>query len=224
MTEETPTDEQEYGGDDVMPALPLGNCPHCREMIYGAETPADCPHCGKPLHAGSADAWRNAVYVFKRFLNIRGRASRREYWSYTLFMFFSLCLLWTWIDGMTDENTPEAETVGGILYGICGLSFMAFNLVLFFPWLGVTARRLHDIGLSSKVLLVHLIPLTSLGWLIYACACIPGILEDGSTFADNWHCYLAVAVGMLGGPVICLCQMVAMLMPSDDANKYGPPA
>lgn len=221
MTEETPTDEQEYGGDDVMPALPLGNCPHCGEMIYGAETPADCPHCGKPLYAGSADAWRNAVYVFKRFLSIRGRASRREYWSYTLFMFFSLCLLWTWMDSMTDANTPEAETVGGILYGISGLSFMAFNLIIFFPWLGVTARRLHDIGLSSKVLLVHLIPLAALGWLIYACACIPGVMEEDS--ADNWHCFLAVAVGMLGGPVICLCQMIAMLMPSDGTNEYGPP-
>lgn len=223
MTEDIPNEDRECGEDDVAPVFPLGNCPHCGEMIYGEETPADCPHCGQPLHAGSTDAWKNAVYVFKRFLSIRGRASRREYLSYTLFMFFSLCLLWTWIDGMTDENTPEAETVGGILYGIAGLGFMVFNLILFFPWLGVTARRLHDIGMSSKVLLVHLIPLAALGWLIYACACIPGILEDGSTFADNWHCYLAVAVGMLGGPVICLCQLVAMVMPPDGANKYGPP-
>jgi len=83
-------------------------------------------------------------FVFlKNFLNFQGRASRKEFWYAFLFNFIVTALI-----SVIFRNS----TVGTILLGV-------WSLAVLLPFLGVTARRLHDINKSGWLILVALIPL-----------------------------------------------------------------
>ena len=130
------------------------SCPECGYPLYGGEK--SCPECGYPLHntsnqyrdyqavqpqtqqpfsanlhsqtqineAKEKTDWANYYYecaviaweVFKKYFCFKGRASRREYWSFWIILILP------------------------------SLVFPGMSLILFFPWLGVTIRRYHDIG------------------------------------------------------------------------------
>ncbi|AGB43496.1 putative membrane protein [Mesorhizobium australicum WSM2073] len=102
--------------------------------------------------------WRGLT---QNYFNFAGRARRKEYWGYCLF--WVVCLLivggigiFTDIEmGNFDTDVSAAVTVG-----LCG----TFLLATLLPGLGMTVRRLHDIGLSGWLYLVILIP--SIGSLI----------------------------------------------------------
>jgi uncharacterized membrane protein YhaH (DUF805 family) len=65
---------------------------------------------------------------FSNYVQFGGRASRSEYWYWTLFSIL-------------------ASVVASIIDGILGLGFVSAitGLALFLPGLAVSARRLHDI-------------------------------------------------------------------------------
>lgn len=143
-----------------------------------------CPNCGKEVADGSrfcqscgaeieASANRNPIYTntvkaeyvktigmneaintcFKKYCCFQGRARRAEYWYWALFLFIF-------------------DAAVGLVLGLTGMSpekistFMGFiSLGLFLPGLGVTVRRLHDIGKSGWGILINLIPLV--GFIIY---------------------------------------------------------
>ncbi|MBN9219939.1 MAG: DUF805 domain-containing protein [Mesorhizobium sp.] len=96
--------------------------------------------------------WRGLT---QNYFNFAGRARRKEYWGYCLF--WVVCLLivggigiFTDIElGNFDSDISAAVTVG-----LCG----TFLLATFLPGLGMTVRRLHDIGLSGWLYLVIFIP------------------------------------------------------------------
>ncbi|MEO0498696.1 MAG: DUF805 domain-containing protein, partial [Pseudomonadota bacterium] len=79
------------------------------------------------------------------YFNFRGRARRREFWWFVLF---------------TLMVSLVASLLGDAVNGIV-------TLALILPSLGVTARRLHDIGKSGWWQLVGLIPLIGLILMIY---------------------------------------------------------
>ena len=79
----------------------------------------------------------------KNYFNLDGRASRSEYWWWCLF-------------------TIIAGAVVGAIGSFVGLTRIlgyALSLFLFLPSLGVSVRRLHDIGKSGWWLLLSFIPL-----------------------------------------------------------------
>lgn len=80
--------------------------------------------------------------VTEKFCCFSGRARRREYWMFTLF--YILVLLGLFI-------VAQVIPAFSFAYFIC-------PLVLLLPSLGVTVRRLHDIGKSGWLILVGLIP------------------------------------------------------------------
>ncbi|MGD9828359.1 MAG: DUF805 domain-containing protein [Hyphomicrobiaceae bacterium] len=98
--------------------------------------------------------------AFKNYVNFSGRATRPEYWWFTLFLFL-VSLLTAGID------------MGVLGYQEIGPVNAIFALATLLPALAVSVRRLHDIDKSGWWLLIAFIPLVGLILLIYW-ACQPG--------------------------------------------------
>ena len=86
---------------------------------------------------------------FSKFATFEGRASRSEYWFYTLFVFATSVVL----------NIIDAVTGIGVLSVI-------FALVTLIPSIAVAVRRLHDTDRSGWWYLLVLIPLIGIIVLI----------------------------------------------------------
>lgn len=88
--------------------------------------------------------WDIYVNVLKnKYFLFDGRTSRREYWSFFLINMLIIIAI-SIIDGLFETN--------GIIGGI-------YSLALLLPNLGLSVRRLHDLGKSGWLLLLGLIPL-----------------------------------------------------------------
>ena len=92
---------------------------------------------------------------FRNYISFNGRATRSEYWYWTLFA----VLLQLIVDRVTGD-TPELVSV-------------LASLALFLPSLAVSIRRLHDLDKSGWWFLLWLVPVV--GWItmIYW-ACVSG--------------------------------------------------
>ncbi len=202
-----------------VPAAVLGECPHCKTTLIGAEVPAVCPHCGNHLHPGTESLWENAVYAYNQLTDFRGRATRREFWSYYLFSWlvaFALNLLVS--VGEVINTEPDGNEVVllpvDILLMVAVLLLMLFELSLFVAELAVTVRRLHDTG--------------HCGWWAvapYACLLllIPGVFLAGSAHDSGMMVGIFALVAALGILGFGLYLLIQMLMPSQcGPNKYGP--
>ena len=99
--------------------------------------------------------------VTKKYFCFEGRAGQKEFWMWVLAAFVISAIL-----GIIPK-------VGNILSGI-------FCLAVLLPSLGVTARRLHDLGKSGWFQLLGLIPVV--GGLIVLILCIP----EGSKEANAY--------------------------------------
>ena len=83
--------------------------------------------------------------VFKNYVNFEGRATRPEYWWFTLAYAIVNIIL---------SLIPR---VGSVLSGILALAVLI-------PSIGVAVRRLHDINKSGWWLLIALVPIV--GYII----------------------------------------------------------
>jgi uncharacterized membrane protein YhaH (DUF805 family) len=81
-------------------------------------------------------------HCFGSYATFSGRASRSEYWWWTLFVVLA---------------TVGGAMVSDVLSGLVSLATLL-------PYLAVAARRLHDMGKSGWWQLVGFIPL--LGWIV----------------------------------------------------------
>ena len=114
------------------------------------------------------------VYL-KNYFNFEGRASRSEFWwaylgqyavsmvVYMISMFF--CGFLIPILAINIDSDMDEATFFGILF-LSMIPMIIFGLAIAIPMLGVSARRLHDIGKSGWWYLISLIPFGGL-LLIY---------------------------------------------------------
>lgn len=86
--------------------------------------------------------------MFENYFNMKGRASRREYWMFTLVAGI-ICV----IIGIA---ATIAFTQDSITYDIINL---IISLVFLSPSICVMVRRLHDIGKNGKWAFLLLVPL-----------------------------------------------------------------
>jgi uncharacterized membrane protein YhaH (DUF805 family) len=124
--------------------------------------PLDLPHYG----IGFVDAVKRG---FRKYATFKGRASRSEYWWWTLFTFvvYLVLGLLTFAVGM-GTSRDGGRTPGALAIPLIIL-FTVFFLGILLPTLAVTVRRLHDAGYSGLLALLLLLPyLGSLIILIFA--------------------------------------------------------
>ena len=105
--------------------------------------------------------------VTKKYVCFEGRAGREEFWYFVLANFIVIVVL---------------GIVGGIIR-LPHLLTSLYGLAILLPSIGVTARRLHDIGKSGWLQLIVLIPIVGPIILLILCA-KPG-LQDGEAPAEK---------------------------------------
>ena len=107
------------------------------------------------------------TYCLMHYADFSGRATRSEYWFYTLFY-----NIFYWVGTMV-ANILDVQVLAGARltnqfafppYSI--LFLIGYLLAFTLPSLAVTCRRLHDVGKSGWFMLISLIPIVGIIWLI----------------------------------------------------------
>jgi uncharacterized membrane protein YhaH (DUF805 family) len=113
--------------------------------------PLEMPHYG--ISFGGAIA-----RGFKKYATFTGRASRSEYWWWTLFTFLTYTVLGllAYVVGITTSR--DGGRTPGLLALPLIILFAVFALGIIVPTLALTVRRLHDAGYSGLFALLLLIP------------------------------------------------------------------
>tara|TARA_B110000003_G_scaffold55462_1_gene55501 strand:+ start:332 stop:739 length:408 start_codon:yes stop_codon:yes gene_type:complete len=97
--------------------------------------------------------------VVKKYATIEGRASRSEFWWFTLFLVLG-GILFDVLDAVLGWQFGEPDIFGNRP----GVLNLLFNLAVLVPIVCVTARRLHDVNRSGWWMLI---PLTVIGIIPY---------------------------------------------------------
>ncbi len=85
---------------------------------------------------------------FRKYATFEGRARRKEFWQFVLFVFLVNAVL-ALFDRMTGTYSESTEV--GLLGGV-------FSLFVLIPSIALTVRRLHDTGRAGWWFLIYLIP------------------------------------------------------------------
>ncbi|MBS3965533.1 MAG: DUF805 domain-containing protein [Methylomonas sp.] len=95
--------------------------------------------------------------AFKKYAVFKGRATRREYWYFTLFNILAVGVF-----GLIDQlmGTFNFDAGYGPLSAI-------YTLAMILPGLGVSIRRLHDTGRSGWWFMITIIPIIGLLVFLY---------------------------------------------------------
>ena len=103
----------------------------------------------------------------RRYAEFSGRATRQEYWMFTLFcglLYAAAVIALIVVAGVSAKGAKPGvdEMPIGVAIGI--LLVILLYLALFVPTLAVKARRFHDQDLSGWFVLLGFIPYV--GWLV----------------------------------------------------------
>ena len=90
--------------------------------------------------------------VFGKYAVFEGRACRKEYWFFALFVFLVQVAL-AIVDGTLGMTTHGVGMLGGL-----------FGLAVLMPSIAVTVRRLHDTDRSGWWVLIWFVPFV--GWIV----------------------------------------------------------
>lgn len=90
--------------------------------------------------------------VYSKYATFEGRASRSEYWFFTLFFIIMYVVL--------------AGLAAGTDAGIFGLVALLFILGSIIPSIAVTVRRLHDTGKPGAWYFISFVPIIGGIWLL----------------------------------------------------------
>ena len=101
--------------------------------------------------------------VTQKYYCFDGRAGRQEFWYWVL-----ACFVVSFVLGII-------PFVGKYLASL-------FSLAVLLPSLGITARRLHDLGKSGWLLLLNLI--VPIGLFIVLILCIPEGSKEANKYGD----------------------------------------
>lgn len=131
---------------------------------------------GGPYPAASVSFQEAIASGFRNYAVFRGRASRSEYWYWALFLLLAAfgvgVVLGFILTVMFDEFVIDS-----LLFDVL---FYLLLLPLLLPTLAVTARRLHDAGMSAWFILLEFIP-----WLGVVASIIFGLLP-GQDHANEY--------------------------------------
>ena len=84
--------------------------------------------------------------VKEHYADFNGRARRKEFWMYNLFVMIGYFALY--IVGIILASV--STTIGSIVLGLVGLAYLAILI----PTIAVYVRRMHDVGKSGWFILI----------------------------------------------------------------------
>jgi len=112
-------------------------------------------------------------YALQNYANFSGRARRREWWSFWFvhsIPYIPFAILFALIESFSESEVSDLLAIVFLLFAVL---MLIYYLAMIIPFISVTTRRLHDIGLSAWWLLAIFIPLAG-GIFMTVCALIPG--------------------------------------------------
>ena len=110
------------------------------------------------------------VAGFSNYFKFSGRASRSEYWWFTLFITFT---------GIAAALADDAMTPGHSYPDDVGFIELIWNLIIIIPSTSLSVRRLHDVNRSGWWLLLVLTGVGALVILYWA-------IKEGNTDANEY--------------------------------------
>jgi uncharacterized membrane protein YhaH (DUF805 family) len=107
---------------------------------------------------------KHYLKALRHYADFSGRARRKEYWMFVLFMvifYFAWgFLLWgTFFIAHNDVNFDDIIRLSVIIP-------FTYSIMMMLPSMAVAVRRLHDVGKSGWMLLLGLIPIVGAIWLL----------------------------------------------------------
>ncbi|MFZ2510911.1 MAG: DUF805 domain-containing protein, partial [Gordonia sp. (in: high G+C Gram-positive bacteria)] len=115
---------------------------------------------------GFVDAYKR---VFQKYATFDGRASRAEFWWWTLANFVVVLVLYALVFAFAFSGDGSGSGMS-VIGGIFGILLLIYALAVIVPSIAVTVRRLHDAGYSGWFYLVTFIPFVGGIALIVLCA------------------------------------------------------
>ncbi len=108
--------------------------------------------------------------ITKHYVDIKGRANRKQFWLWTLwtFIIYIVFQILIAITGAMDLNG-----LSSLFLVILGL----FSLAILLPNITISVRRLHDTGRSGWWLLISLVPFIG-GIILFIFYLLPGTPEE----------------------------------------------
>lgn len=224
-------------------------CPACHAAIACAEgdLPPRCPACGYDLGQARGSILSRLSRAFRLYADTRGRATRADYWSYTLTMgvitwiaFLFFISLWIVVDVVRLQVPVYGDDE---LLSLCNIMIVGSGVVmllLLIPLFTVGVRRLHDTGRSGwrvgalffvtalAVLLCKIICRLYIGLLITTLTDLQDMTDLSyypSMNAESWLDALLLLLSLLLCVSLVLHIDVFFLCLTDSqrgANQYGP--
>ncbi|OIK27905.1 DUF805 domain-containing protein [Streptomyces malaysiense] len=106
------------------------------------------------------------IAALKKYAVFSGRARRKEYWLYVLFMYIIFAVL----------GIVAGASHASAVFALMGVAYLGFLL----PTWGVSVRRLHDTGRSGWWILFGMVPLVGgITLLVFFCT-------DGDAGANKY--------------------------------------
>ena len=131
---------------------------HAPQQYAPYGTPQQVYPYGAPQQA-RLSCWEYFVQcVTAKYATFSGRATRKEYWGYQLFLFLfvlAFMVLNTLVAAIAEAVGDDVVSVPLVLFYII---FLVGSLAIVVPSLAVTVRRLHDANYSGWLVLINLIP------------------------------------------------------------------
>jgi uncharacterized membrane protein YhaH (DUF805 family) len=110
----------------------------------------------------------------RKYATFRGRARRKEYWSFQLAVALLFTAVLIWLDtalgpdvDLADQEAVQAAMTSSPGATLPALLFFGLALFLVLPQLALSVRRLHDSDRTGWWVLLNLIPLGSLVLLVF---------------------------------------------------------
>lgn len=107
-----------------------------------------------------------SICLEQKYSTISGRASRAEYWWFTLFMYLVYIVIYTLLAVMMIYlylGSGAQMFAALLVIGLMGI----ISILLIVPSICVTVRRLHDIGRSGWWILLSFVPIVRFVILVF---------------------------------------------------------
>lgn len=216
-------------------------CPKCKSelKVKSGKLPETCPGCGFILRAKRQKAANhNFELAFRKAWVLRGRATRREFWGFSIIMGTIGILLATAMDYVCNGaaisllreymNIPALPGMAQyILAAMLGAAILIWVVALPLPLLTLTIRRLHDVGRSMlwpAAVILCVLAAAAASTITGILLLILGSMPDQLLYLGEWGSYAAMGLGVLAIILVLVILMFCLMDSQRGTNQYGPSA